>query len=62
MYSEILKLVSEQTEDEFLWNHENPSPAEQYLQSALRSLHELIEAQVGITVNNHIKPSAERLH
>jgi len=57
-----LKLVSEQTEDEFLWNHESPSPAEQYLQSALRSLHELIEAQVGITVNNHIKPSAERLH
>jgi hypothetical protein len=25
-------------------------------------LHELIEAQVGITVNNHVKPSAERLH
>ena len=62
MYSKILELVNEQTEDEFLWNHENPSPSEQYLQSALRSLHELIEAQVGSTVHNHIRPKQENLH
>jgi hypothetical protein len=62
MYSDILKLVNEQTEDEFLWNWENPSPQEQYLQSALRSLHELIEAQAGITVYHHVRPSVEKLH
>jgi hypothetical protein len=62
MYSKILELVSEQTEDEFLWNHESPSAAEQYLQSALRNLHELIELYAGITPIDHVKPPVERLH
>lgn len=62
MYRKVLELVNEQTEDQRLWNPENPTEAEAILQNALRELHELIELYAGISPADHIKPSAARLH